>query len=215
MKQKKPFRIVVLVSGGGTNLQAILDAVRDGRIHNTEVAAVISNNHDAYALKRAEAAGVRGIVISPKQYESREEFHRALKQEIDNLKADLIVLAGYLVQIPPELVKAYPNRIINIHPALIPSFSGKGFYGLRVHEAALRRGVRVSGATVHFVTEDLDEGPIILQKSVDVLPGDTPERLQRRIMEQAEWQILPQAIDLIARGAVTVDHEGHVRTAEE
>ena len=208
-------RVVVLVSGGGTNLQAILDAVQSGTIRNTEIAAVISNNPGAYALKRAAAAGVPGFCVSPKQYESRGAFHTALKETIDAQHADLIVLAGFLVQIPPALVEAYPNRIINIHPALIPSFSGQGYYGLHVHEAALKRGVKVSGATVHFVSPGLDEGPIILQKAVEVLPGDTPEVLQKRIMEQAEWVILPKAVDLIAAGAVSVDERGCVQIAED
>ncbi len=212
---KEKLRITVLVSGGGTNLQAIMDAIESGRIRNTEIAAVISNNRNAYALERAKKAGIEAICLVPKEFGSRDAFHQALKETIDGLHTDLIVLAGCLIQIPAELVKAYENRIINIHPALIPAFSGQGFYGLRVHEAALRRGVKVSGATVHFVNADLDEGPILMQKAVEVLPDDTPERLQRRIMEQAEWQILPEAIDLIASGRVRVDAAGHVIIAEE
>ena len=204
-------RLVVLVSGGGTNLQAIIDRIRDGRLENVEITSVISNNKNAYALTRAASVGIPACAIRPKDYESREEFNRALKDAIDADHPDLIVLAGCLLQIPSELISAYPNRIINIHPALIPAFAGKGFYGLRVHEAALKRGVRVSGATVHFVSEELDAGPIILQKPVAVNPDDTPEILQRRIMEEAEWEILPEAIRLIAEGRVHVDESGHVR----
>ncbi len=206
-------RVAVLVSGGGTNLQAILDGVRDGSIRNTEIAAVISNNPGAYALTRAREAGVPAMTVSPKRYASREAFNEALKDAIDAAGADLIVLAGFLVQIPSSLVDAYKNRIINIHPALIPSFSGKGCYGLHVHEAALQRGVRVSGATVHFVDAELDAGPILLQKAVEVLEEDTPESLQRRIMEEAEWKLLPAAIDLIAAGRVSVDENRRVHIA--
>ena len=211
MRAGAKLRIAVLVSGGGTNLQAILDGIRDGSIRNAEVAAVISNNAGAYALSRAEKAGIPGYVVSPKQYPDRESFNEALKAKIDEIGPDLIVLAGFLVQIPVPLVTAYENRIINIHPALIPSFSGKGCYGLRVHEAALRRGVKVSGATVHFVDSNLDAGPILIQKAVEVREDDTPETLQKRIMEQAEWKILPQAIDLIAAGRVEVDADRRVR----
>lgn len=210
MTEKGPMRVAVLVSGGGTNLQAILDAVDKGRIRNTQIAAVISNNKDAYALERARRHGIYAVTIAPSGYESRASYGAALKEEIDRLHTDLIVLAGFLVQVPKEIVEAYSNRIINIHPALIPSFSGKGYYGLHVHEAALKRGVKVSGATVHFVDANLDEGPIILQQSVAVEEGDTPETLQRRIMEQAEWKILPKAIDLIAAGRVSVDDRNHV-----
>ena len=215
MRAGAKLRIAVLVSGGGTNLQAILDGIRDGSIRNAEVAAVISNNAGAYALSRAEKAGIPGYVVSPKQYPDRESFNEALKAKIDEIGPDLIVLAGFLVQIPVPLVTAYENRIINIHPALIPSFSGKGCYGLHVHEAALRRGVKVSGATVHFVDSNLDAGPILLQKAVEVREDDTPETLQKRIMEQAEWKILPQAIDLIAAGRVEVDADRHVRIHAE
>ncbi len=211
---KKTMRLAVLVSGGGTNLQAIIDRIRDGSIPHTEIACVISNNPGVYALTRAEQAGIPGEVISPKQYPDREAFHAALKEKIDSYCPDIIVLAGCLLQIPPMLIEAYPNRIVNIHPALIPSFCGKGFYGLRVHEAALKRGVKLSGATVHFVNEDLDAGPIILQKAVEVLPGDTPEVLQRRIMENAEWKILPEAIRLIAEGKVSVDSDNHVMISD-
>ena len=196
-----------MVSGGGTNLQAIIDSVKNGTITNTELVGVISNNKNAYALTRAEENGIDAKCISPKDYESREVFNQELLKAVDAYEPDLIVLAGYLVVIPPEMIKKYKNRIINIHPSLIPSFCGTGYYGLKVHEAALERGVKVVGATVHFVDEGTDTGPIILQKAVEVQNGDTPEVLQRRVMEQAEWKILPHAIDLIANGKVEV--EGH------
>lgn len=191
-------RVVVLVSGGGTNLQAIIDAVHQGEITNTELVGVISNNKNAYALERAKQNGIPAFCISPKEYASREVFNQALLQKVDELQADLVVLAGFLVVIPEGMTEKYRNRIINIHPSLIPSFCGTGFYGLKVHEAALEKGVKVVGATVHFVDEGTDTGAIILQKAVAVEKGDTPEVLQRRVMEQAEWKILPQAIDLIA-----------------
>lgn len=197
-------RVAVMVSGGGTNLQAIIDAVESERITNTEIVAVISNNRGAYALERAKKAGIRDIVVSPKDYDQRSEFHRALVEMVDSLHVDLIVLAGYLVVIPPELIEKYENRIINIHPSLIPAFCGTGFYGLKVHEAALARGVKVVGATVHFVDKGTDTGPILLQKAVAVKDGDTPKELQQRVMEQAEWILLPQAIDLIANDKVAV-----------
>lgn len=203
-------RIAVLVSGGGTNLQAIIDKIADGTVTNTEIVGVISNNPGVYSLTRAANAGIPAYVISPKNYSSREEFNVALKEKIDELRVDLVVLAGCLVKIPEILIDAYPNKIINIHPALIPSFCGLGYYGLKVHEAALERGVKLSGATVHFVNKDLDEGPIILQKAVAVEDGDTPKILQQRIMEQAEWKILPEAIDLIANDRIEVV-EGKVR----
>ena len=203
-------RIAVLVSGGGTNLQAIIDQIADGTVTNTEIVGVISNNPGVYSLTRAANAGIPAYVISPKNYASREEFNVALKEKIDELRVDLVVLAGCLVKIPEILIDAYPNKIINIHPALIPSFCGLGYYGLKVHEAALERGVKLSGATVHFVNKDLDEGPIILQKAVAVEDGDTPKILQQRIMEQAEWKILPEAIDLIANDRIEVV-EGKVR----
>lgn len=196
--------VLVMVSGGGTNLQAILDAVDNGAIRNTKVTAVISNNPNAYALERAKNHGIPAEVISPKNYGTREEFNEALTERVKALCPDLIVLAGCLVKIPAQMVDAFRNRIINIHPALIPSFCGVGFYGLRVHEAALSRGVKVTGATVHFVDEGTDSGPILLQKAVDVLPGDTPEVLQKRVMEQAEWVILPKAIDMIAAGEIPI-----------
>ncbi len=197
-------KIGVCVSGGGTNLQAIIDSVNSGSITNTKIEVVISNNADAYALERAKAAGINAVCVSPKDYSDREEFNAALLEAIDSFNLDLIVLAGYLVNIPAQMIKKYTNRIINIHPSLIPSFCGKGYYGLKVHEAALKRGVKVVGATVHFVDEGTDTGPIILQKAVDVQNGDTPEALQLRVMQQAEWVILPKAIDLIANGRVQV-----------
>lgn len=195
-------RVVVLVSGGGTNLQAILDAVDNGTITNTEIVGVISNNKNAYALERANAKGVPSVCVSPKDYATRAEFNDALLHAVNVMEADLVVLAGFLVVIPEKMIEAYRNRIINIHPSLIPAFCGTGYYGLKVHEAALEKGVKVVGATVHFVDEGTDTGAIILQKAVAVEKGDTPEILQRRVMEQAEWQILPQAIDYIANGRV-------------
>lgn len=197
-------RVAVLVSGGGTNLQAIIDAVDNGTITNTEIVAVISNNKGAFALERAKKAGIKDILISPKDFETREAFNEALIAGLDELNVDLVVLAGYLVVIPPAMIDKYENRIINIHPSLIPSFCGTGYYGLKVHEAALSRGVKVVGATVHFVDKGTDTGPIILQKAVNVEEGDTPEALQQRVMKQAEWILLPQAIDMIANGKVSV-----------
>jgi len=191
-------RVVVLVSGGGTNLQAIMDAVDNGTITNTEIVGVISNNKNAYALERAARHGIKNVCVSPKDFATRAEFNDALLATVDGFEADLLVLAGFLVVIPEQMIERYRNRIINVHPSLIPSFCGTGFYGLKVHEAALEKGVKVVGATVHFVDEGTDTGAIILQKSVAVEKGDTPEVLQRRVMEQAEWLILPQAIDLIA-----------------
>lgn len=206
-------RIVVLVSGGGTNLQAIIDGVKAGTISNTEIAGVISNNKNAYALERAKENGIPGVCVSPKDYESREIFNEKFLEAVDAYAPDLIVLAGFLVVIPPAMIEKYRNRMINIHPSLIPSFCGKGYYGLKVHEAALARGVKVVGATVHFVDEGTDTGPIILQKAVEVEAGDTPEVLQRRVMEQAEWKILPRAIDLIANRKVTVE-DGKAKITE-
>lgn len=197
-------RVAVLVSGGGTNLQAIIDAVEHGTITNTQIVGVISNNKNAFALERAGRHGIPAQCISPKDFETRDEFNRVFLDKVNELKADLIVLAGFLVVIPEMMIREYRNRIINIHPSLIPSFCGTGFYGLKVHEAALKRGVKVVGATVHFVDEGTDTGPIILQKAVYVEEGDTPEILQRRVMEQAEWKILPQAINLIANGKVQI-----------
>lgn len=202
-------KIVVCVSGGGTNLQAIMDGISSGKITNTEIEAVISNNPNAYALERAKKADIPAVCISPKNFEKREDFNRAFLEKMEELNPDLIVLAGFLVVIPKELIQRFTNRIINIHPSLIPSFCGTGFYGLKVHEAALKRGVKVVGATVHFVDEGTDTGPIIYQKPVMVEPGDTPEILQKRVMEQAEWQILPKAIDAIANGKIKVS-EGKV-----
>ena len=191
-------RVAVLVSGGGTNLQAIIDAVKDGTITNTELVAVISNNANAYALTRAKENGIEALCISPKDYADRADFHKALLEKINELKVDLIVLAGYLVKIPEEMVHQYSHRIINIHPSLIPSFCGVGYYGLYVHEAVLEKGVKVTGATVHYVDEGMDTGEIIAQKPVMVEEGDTPEILQKRVMEQAEWKLLPAAINMIA-----------------
>ncbi len=197
-------KIVVLVSGGGTNLQAIIDSIQLGRITNTQIVGVISNKKDAYALTRAKDCGIRSLCVSPKDFEKREDFNEALLAAIDDFAPDLIVLAGFLVILPEILVKKYPNKIINVHPSLIPSFCGAGFYGLKVHEAVLARGSKVTGATVHFVDEGTDTGPIILQKAVSVKPTDTPEILQRRVMEEAEWLILPQAIDAIANKRIEI-----------
>ena len=191
-------KVAVLVSGGGTNLQAILDAIDSGRITNAEVSLVISNNPNAYALERAKNHGIEAVCISPKEFENREEFHKALLKKLQESGAELIVLAGYLVAIPPMIVEAFPNKIINIHPSLIPSFCGTGYYGLHVHEAVLAKGVKVTGATVHYVDEGMDTGEIIFQKAVEVKDGDTPEILQKRVMEQAEWKLLPAAINKIA-----------------
>lgn len=202
-------RIAVCVSGGGTNLQAIIDGIASGLITNTEIVLVFSNNKNAYALERAKKAGIPTAVRCPKDYVSRDEFNEEFLKALQEAEPDLVVLAGCLVVIPEAVVKAFPNRIINIHPSLIPSFCGKGYYGLHVHEKVLERGVKVSGATVHFVDEGTDTGPIILQKPVMIRQDDTPETLQKRIMEQAEWVIMPKAIDLIANGKVTVK-DGHV-----
>lgn len=195
-------KIVVCVSGGGTNLQAILDAIDAGKITNTEVLAVISNNPGAKALERAKNHKIPAICMSPKEYADRETYNEALTAKMCEIGPDLIVLAGFLVKIPEQMVAKFSGRIINIHPSLIPSFCGVGYYGLKVHEKALERGVKVTGATVHYVNEGMDEGPIIAQKAVAVEPGDTPETLQRRVMEQAEWILLPKAIDDIANGRI-------------
>ncbi len=197
-------KVLVLVSGGGTNLQAIFDGIDNGQIKNTEVIGVLSNNKNAYALQRAQDRGVKNLCLSPKDFSDRNAFNTAFLQQVAELDPDLIVLAGFLVVIPPEMIQKYQNRIINIHPSLIPAFSGTGYYGLKVHEGALARGVKVVGATVHFVDEGTDTGPIILQKSVLVKSGDTPEVLQRRVMEEAEWQILPEAINLIAENRIKI-----------
>lgn len=193
-------RVCVCVSGGGTNLQALMDAIDSETVTNTQIVRVISNNKGAYALERAKKKDIDAVVVSPKDYENRELFNDALLQSVDEAKPDLVVLAGFLVVIPPKMIQKYEGRIINIHPALIPSFCGKGYYGLRVHEAVLARGVKVTGATVHYVDEGTDTGPILLKKAVEVLPEDTPQTLQRRVMEQAEWIILPQAVNMIANG---------------
>ena len=206
-------RLAVLVSGGGTNLQAILDAIDEGTITNAEVSVVISNNAGAYALERAKKKGIDAVCLSPKTFASREAFNEALLAKLQSYNVDLVVLAGCLVVIPQSIVDAYPNKIINIHPSLIPSFCGTGYYGLKVHEGVLSRGVKVTGATVHFVDGGTDTGPIILQKAVEVYEGDTPKALQQRVMEEAEWVIMPRAIDLIANGKVTVE-DGHVKIKE-
>ena len=206
-------KVAVLVSGGGTNLQAILDAIDNGTITNAKVEVVISNNKNAYALERAKNHGIEALCISPKDYGTRDAFNKAFLEKLDDCKPDLIVLAGFLVVIPKQMIEKYRNRIINIHPSLIPSFCGTGYYGLKVHEGVLSRGVKVTGATVHFVDEGTDTGPIILQKAVEVEQDDTPEILQRRVMEKAEWIIMPKAIDLIANGKVSVV-DGRVRIDE-
>ena len=203
-------KVVVLVSGGGTNLQAIIDGVASGKITNTELVGVISNNKTVKSLERARNAGIKAVSVSPKDFENRDLFNEAFLAEIDKMEPDLIVLAGFLVAIPAKMVEKYSNRIINIHPSLIPSFCGVGYYGLKVHERVLERGVKVTGATVHFVNEGMDEGPIIAQKAVYVEDDDTPEVLQLRVMEQAEWILLPQAIDDIANGRIAVI-DGKVR----
>lgn len=204
-------RIAVLVSGGGTNLQAIIDGINGGTITNTEIKVVISNNKNAFALERAKQAGIDGVCVSPKDFETRELFNEALIAKLDEYNVDLIVLAGCLVVLPEALINKYEGKIINIHPSLIPAFCGTGFYGLKVHEEALKRGVKVTGATCHFVDAGTDTGPIIYQKTVEVLPDDTPKTLQQRVMEQAEWIIMPQAIDDIANGRVSiVDNHVHI-----
>lgn len=197
-------RVVVCVSGGGTNLQAMIDGIKEGRINNAGIVRVISNNRDAYALKRAEENHIPGVCISPKDYADREAFHKALLEAVREAEPDLIVLAGFLVVIPKEMIAEYRNKIINIHPSLIPSFCGTGYYGMKVHEGALNRGVKITGATVHFVDEGTDTGPILLQKPVEIMEGDTPEILQRRVMEEAEWILLPKAVDAIANGRVEI-----------
>ena len=209
-------KIAVMVSGGGTDLQAIIDGIANGTITNTEISLVYSNNPNAYAIERAKKAGIPYAVKSPKEFENRDDFNKALLKILQDANPDLIVLAGCLVVIPECVVKAFPNKIINIHPSLIPAFCGTGFYGLKVHEQVLKRGVRVSGATVHFVDEGTDTGPIILQKPVMIRQDDTPEVLQKRIMEQAEWKIMPMAIDMIANGRVRVeDHKVIIDGYEE
>ncbi len=206
-------RLAVLVSGGGTNLAALMDAIDAGTMKNAEISVVISNNHNAYALTRAKERGIRTLCISPKDYPDRNAFNEDFLRQLGACQPDLVVLAGFLVVLPAEMIRQYENRIINVHPSLIPSFCGTGYYGLKVHEAALARGVRVTGATVHFVDEGTDTGEIIMQKAVEVQQDDTPETLQRRVMEQAEWVILPEAVSLIAGGRVSVV-DGRVRIAE-
>ena len=196
--------MIVCVSGGGTNLQAVLDALEDGTIKNARIRAVISNNAGAYALQRANDHGIPGVCISPKQFKDRDSFNKAFLEKVNSYQPDLIVLAGFLVVLPKQMIEEYRNRIINVHPSLIPSFCGTGYYGLKVHQGALERGVKVTGATVHFVDEGTDTGPILLQQPVMVKDGDTPEKLQQRVMEEAEWKILPLAINLIASGRVKV-----------
>lgn len=209
----KMLRVVVCVSGGGTNLQAIIDGIAQGAVCQTEIVRVISNNPGAYALERAKQAGIEGVCVSPKDYENRSLFEAALLQCVKEAAPDLIVLAGFMVKAPDEMVRQFENRIINIHPSLIPAFCGTGYYGLRVHEAALARGVKITGATVHFVNDGMDTGPIIMQKAVKVRDGDTPETLQKRVMEEAEWVLLPWCINLIAAGQVRVEN-GRVTIAE-
>lgn len=206
-------RVVVCVSGGGTNLQAIIDGIEQGAISDTEIVRVVCNNPGARALERAKAAGIGSACVSPKDFGDRERFEEALIRSVQEVSPDLIVLAGFMVKVPAELIRKYENRIINIHPSLIPAFCGKGYYGLRVHEAALARGVKITGATVHFVDEGMDTGPIIKQKAVKVYENDTPETLQRRVMEEAEWVLLPRCINLIAAGRVKVEN-GRVSVME-
>ena len=197
-------KVCVCVSGGGTNLQAIIDGIENGTITNTQIVGVISNNKNAYALERAKAHGIPAVCVSPKDYESREIFNDALLDTVKAYQPDLIVLAGFLVSVPAKMIAEFKNHIINIHPSLIPAFCGVGYYGLKVHEAALERGVKVTGATEHIVDDGMDTGPILLQKAVCVEEGDTPKKLQQRVMEEAEWKILPMAIDMIANGKLSV-----------
>ena len=203
-------KVAVLVSGGGTNLQAIIDAKAKGIIKNAEISLVVSNKPNAFALERARKAGLEARCIAPSEFGTREEFNEALISALDEAGIDLVVLAGFLVIIPEKMVEKYRNKIINIHPSLIPSFCGTGYYGLLVHEKALERGVKVTGATVHFVDEGTDSGPIILQKAVEVRDDDTAEALQLRVMEEAEWKLLPKAIELIASGRVRIE-DGKVK----
>ena len=205
-------KIAVFVSGGGTNLQAIIENTKDGILKDVEIVLVLSSSKDAYALERAANNGIPSVVVSRKDFDSIEAWDSAVVEAVDKSGAELIVLAGYLSLLGPEIVSKYSNRIINIHPALIPSFCGAGMYGIRPHKAALAKGVKVSGATVHFVNGNYDEGPILLQKAIDVLPNDTPETLQKRIMQECEWKLLPQAIRLIADGRVVIENNiCHVR----
>lgn len=197
--------IAVLVSGGGTNLQALIDAEKRGEIKNGKITCVISSNPDAYALERAKNNGIETVVVPKKDYPDRSEYTAAITNALVEAKADLVVYAGFMIILDSQIVKAFPNKMMNVHPALIPSFCGKGFYGLRVHEAVLASGVKLTGATVHFVTEDCDAGPIIAQRAVPVLNGDTPETLQRRVMEECEWKILPEAVSLFCQGRIKIN----------
>lgn len=197
--------IAVLVSGGGTNLQALIDAEKRGEIKNGKITCVISSNPDAYALERAKNNGIETVVVPKKDYPDRSEYTAAVTNALVEAKADLVVYAGFMIILDSQIVKAFPNKMMNVHPALIPSFCGKGFYGLRVHEAVLASGAKLTGATVHFVTEDCDAGPIIAQKAVPVLNGDTPETLQRRVMEECEWKILPEAVSLFCQGRIKIN----------
>ncbi len=206
-------RVVVCVSGGGTNLQAIIDGIAQGAIYDTEIVRVVSSNPGAYAMVRAQKAGIEAVCVSPKDYENREGFEEALIRSVEEAKPDLIVLAGFMMKVPEKMVRQYENRIINVHPSLIPAFCGTGYYGLKVHEAALKRGVKITGATVHFVNEEMDAGPIIKQKAVKVYDDDTAETLQKRVMEEAEWVLLPWCINLIAAGQVQVEN-GRVTVKE-
>lgn len=199
-------RVLVCVSGGGTNLQALIDSVENGQITDTQIVGVISNNKGAYALERAQKHGISSRCISPKDFQDRQAFNEAFLQAVDDFSPDLIVLAGFLVVIPQQMIQKYRNRILNIHPSLIPSFCGTGYYGLKVHEKALERGVKVTGATVHFVDEGTDTGPIVLQKAVEIQSGDTPQLLQQRVMEEAEWVLLPKAVELFAHGRIRVEN---------
>ncbi len=197
-------KIAVLVSGGGTNLQALIDAQKRGELGNGEISLVLASKPGVYALERAKQNGIKSVVLSRKDYESVTEYSKAIVDTLESEGAELVVLAGFLTIIDEQVYEKYPNKIINVHPALIPSFCGKGYYGLKVHECALEKGVKVSGATVHIVTPECDAGPIILQKAVEVKQGDTPEVLQKRIMEEAEWKILPLAVKLFCDGRITV-----------
>lgn len=200
-------KIAVLVSGGGTNLQALIDAEKRGELGNGKISLVLSSKPDVYALERARINGIDSVVLSRKDYQSVTEYSKAIANVLTENGIDLVVLAGFLTIIDEQVYQKFPNKIINVHPALIPSFCGKGYYGLKVHEAALEKGVKVSGATVHIVTPECDAGPIILQKAVEVKQGDTPETLQRRIMEEAEWQLLPKAVRLFCDGKITVEND--------
>lgn len=205
-EEKQVLRVVVCVSGGGTNLQAIIDGIAQGAVFHTEIVRVVCNNPGARALERAKEAGIEALCVSPKDYGDRAQFEEALIRSVDEVSPDLIVLAGFMVKVPGALIKKYENKIINIHPSLIPAFCGTGYYGLKVHEAVLARGVKITGATVHFVDEGMDTGPIIKQKAVKVYDNDTPKSLQKRVMEEAEWVLLPWCINLIAAGQVKVEN---------